>query len=473
MMMVCQYAASPPPLPGVAFGGPFGDVVLPQVGQSGMQAFSQCDRKIPACSAAGGQQALNSYRNAGAALLQAMQLRDTSHVSPAADRWSGDPANGVLPDGPQASECSRNVILSTSPSAKSGGGGNGPDFGMDAPCPEQAWGRAMPSMHGPLQALPCLETFSSQAGVSSQSTTEDVALSDVFSIGDGNAPIQRLVAARRDGKDRRCTSVLPASMVRNTFIDFKPERSPSVERFFEERKCRSSPVSRPPSPQGRCSTLMCGGVINDDPFGIATPTDSAFPTPRSKHHSDNTMLPFKAVQRPQFNPSASAAPVLRLSQFISHPDAEAVDRSAATVAAAAARLEHEICGGPHHGRKGGHIEDAGSAVCSTAATSTAGSSLLVAGMPTAMTAAQGYELVPGCVNPAVASQALPATIPSRGSALHALGACKPCAFVFHDACANGAECEFCHLCDPGERKRRKKWRRKVAASWKHGVGHEV
>lgn len=50
-------------------------------------------------------------------------------------------------------------------------------------------------------------------------------------------------------------------------------------------------------------------------------------------------------------------------------------------------------------------------------------------------------------------------LPSRGSALHAWRACKPCAFFFQDGCANKEECEFCHLCEPGERKRRKKDRK--------------
>lgn len=46
-------------------------------------------------------------------------------------------------------------------------------------------------------------------------------------------------------------------------------------------------------------------------------------------------------------------------------------------------------------------------------------------------------------------------LPSRGSAMHSLGACKPCAFVF-EGCNNGSECQFCHMCEPGERIRRKK-----------------
>eukprot|EP00440_Ansanella_granifera_P006255 gb/GFBE01006783.1/.p1 GENE.gb/GFBE01006783.1/~~gb/GFBE01006783.1/.p1 ORF type:complete len:540 (+),score=58.05 gb/GFBE01006783.1/:1-1620(+) len=49
-------------------------------------------------------------------------------------------------------------------------------------------------------------------------------------------------------------------------------------------------------------------------------------------------------------------------------------------------------------------------------------------------------------------------LPSRGSALHRWNACKPCAFVFAEGCQNAVECQFCHLCDAGEKKRRKKER---------------
>merc|ERR1712093_63366 len=58
---------------------------------------------------------------------------------------------------------------------------------------------------------------------------------------------------------------------------------------------------------------------------------------------------------------------------------------------------------------------------------------------------------------------------SIGSAAHESGTCKPCAFLWKDlkkpGCQNGQECVFCHLCPPGEVKRRKKekmFMRKVA-----------
>jgi hypothetical protein len=49
-------------------------------------------------------------------------------------------------------------------------------------------------------------------------------------------------------------------------------------------------------------------------------------------------------------------------------------------------------------------------------------------------------------------------LPSRGSVLHRWGACRPCAFIYQDGCKNALDCQFCHLCEPGEKKRRKKER---------------
>jgi len=47
-------------------------------------------------------------------------------------------------------------------------------------------------------------------------------------------------------------------------------------------------------------------------------------------------------------------------------------------------------------------------------------------------------------------------LPSMGSSGHAARRCKPCAFIHNKGCGNGLLCEFCHLCEPGEKKRRHK-----------------
>lgn len=53
---------------------------------------------------------------------------------------------------------------------------------------------------------------------------------------------------------------------------------------------------------------------------------------------------------------------------------------------------------------------------------------------------------------------------SAGSHLHEAGRCKPCAFYHTKGCNSGTECEFCHLCPPHEKARRKRLRRQLCNS---------
>jgi len=58
--------------------------------------------------------------------------------------------------------------------------------------------------------------------------------------------------------------------------------------------------------------------------------------------------------------------------------------------------------------------------------------------------------------------------PNIGSVRHHLRQCKPCAFANLKGCKDGAECRFCHLCESGEKKRRKKERsavRRASTDW--------
>jgi len=57
-----------------------------------------------------------------------------------------------------------------------------------------------------------------------------------------------------------------------------------------------------------------------------------------------------------------------------------------------------------------------------------------------------------------------AQLPTIGSQGHAHGRCRPCAFHWsEEGCGNGVACAFCHLCDYGEKKRRKKEKKRVRA----------
>jgi hypothetical protein len=52
----------------------------------------------------------------------------------------------------------------------------------------------------------------------------------------------------------------------------------------------------------------------------------------------------------------------------------------------------------------------------------------------------------------------PSTL-SIGSMLHHKGECRPCAFYHTRGCENKEACEFCHICGPGEQKKRLKQHR--------------
>lgn len=51
--------------------------------------------------------------------------------------------------------------------------------------------------------------------------------------------------------------------------------------------------------------------------------------------------------------------------------------------------------------------------------------------------------------------------PTEGSKGHRLNNCKPCAFLFTKGCTNGAKCQFCHLCESGEKKKRQREKRQL------------
>eukprot|EP00930_Biecheleria_cincta_P007054 TRINITY_DN108197_c0_g1_i1.p1 TRINITY_DN108197_c0_g1~~TRINITY_DN108197_c0_g1_i1.p1 ORF type:complete len:297 (+),score=53.51 TRINITY_DN108197_c0_g1_i1:42-932(+) len=66
-------------------------------------------------------------------------------------------------------------------------------------------------------------------------------------------------------------------------------------------------------------------------------------------------------------------------------------------------------------------------------------------------------------------------LPTRGSAGHRAGVCKPCAFIHTKGCESGVECSFCHLCCPGEKTRRRKERmnQRKTASKTHQMSQAV
>mmetsp|Transcript_23633 Transcript_23633/g.67788 ORF Transcript_23633/g.67788 Transcript_23633/m.67788 type:complete len:483 (-) Transcript_23633:175-1623(-) len=188
--------------------------------------------------------------------------------------------------------------------------------------------------------------------------------------------------------------------IKNTFIDTPLQRSPSLEKFIGIRRVNSSP----PALFEQMLTAQ------PDPFG---------------------MQPGRCG-----------------SEQGREADVCGADNSRQL-------LEEELLSGAHTDSDSSSNSDVGG---STRAGTQAGSGQLpearmdpcTASAGSASTAcADGVVLVAGV-------QVGTAEYPSRGSALHKFGACKPCAFVGHGVCRNGLNCQFCHLCEPGEKKRRRK-----------------
>jgi hypothetical protein len=158
-------------------------------------------------------------------------------------------------------------------------------------------------------------------------------------------------------------------IVRNTFIDTQDGRSVSLEEFFEERRIRSCPVTKPgdeyqtdairtPEPEPLQSSFTTGAQVFMSRFAAATGLWTATPTDSEMDQSFN--LPPKMPH------------VLSLSYALRQPE----------------------IGSPE--------------------------------------------------------------VPTAGSAVHYTGECKPCAFLYTKGCENGAQCTFCHLCPPDEKRRRQK-----------------
>lgn len=97
--------------------------------------------------------------------------------------------------------------------------------------------------------------------------------------------------------------------IRNTFLDSPLERSPSLERFFEERKVRSCPASGPHSRQGSNSSLLPPPISEEEGNDavIATPSgsNSTLVTPRAG--SGSQLLPLARRGAEKSDPLAAAA----------------------------------------------------------------------------------------------------------------------------------------------------------------------
>lgn len=206
----------------------------------------------------------------------------------------------------------------------------------------------------------------------------------------------------------------PALTVRNTFFDAALVPGSLVD-FLYERHTQSCPASGLGAPPG---LEHLASIASDDAFQVfnswCSDEDMCFPTP--------SVAPPVAVLMSAAHP----LPQLPGTSFFGHiPPPPAAPPALPAVAGsweAVSRLPPSL---PPQGQPGSLRAEMAQAPV--------------------LRIAEALEPVLGS-----------AELPSKGSVGHRYGTCKPCAFLYTKGCESGSDCAFCHLCPPGEKKRRNK-----------------
>jgi hypothetical protein len=200
--------------------------------------------------------------------------------------------------------------------------------------------------------------------------------------------------------------------VRNTFIDYANARPPSLDEFVEERRVRSCPTS-----------LVAGEA-----------------------------LPAKEPERQEQQLRRTSL----MGWWRNLMRSKTVGDTSATASVLDSDSDILL---PIHVAKDGEKDQDARSECSTVDTA----ELSVPPPSAPGHAMSGQASHDGLITvlrleESVAGPASP-ELPSVGSAGHHMGNCKPCAFFHNKGCQSGGSCPFCHLCDPGEKKRRQKEKR--------------
>lgn len=225
-------------------------------------------------------------------------------------------------------------------------------------------------------------------------------------------------------------SMLP--LVKNTFLSYPPPRNPSLEEFIEERKVKSAPVSSVDAVTGDAV------VVPQDAAGqMRAPADRSSPAThevvlRPCESTNSAVRSDKPVRGHTYGGQAGRGPSESVRSSGSGSDPRLSD-------------EYLVP----------NMTEDSTLFAMETTRSLASSSSCVLGRN-----AQGEELELGTPS-----------MPTIGSARHYIGQCKPCAFVDR-GCQSGVDCQFCHICEPGEKKRRKKEKvqfRRQISRWRHNI----
>lgn len=265
----------------------------------------------------------------------------------------------------------------------------------------------------------------------------------------------------------------PFPPVRNTFLDDPMRRPASLEGFFQERQVFSCPVSKISEPGSGVSdeagvyypgAQLKMSAYAGSPDGLAEHVQSLAP---ARVKSLDTDVGSECSTADTGNCGLRTVPATPESDYAQLPLPPALPlppppplifrmQSAGSVQPDALAIQAAAAAGyvlpPAAAAAPPGLTSASAAPAQTAAP--------LPSVPSAGSSVQVLRLeeVLGPPDASAAAASVPG-LPSAGSALHSLGQCRPCAFVATKGCSSGADCQFCHLCDAGEKKRRQKAKR--------------
>jgi hypothetical protein len=269
--------------------------------------------------------------------------------------------------------------------------------------------------------------------------------------------------------------------IKNTFIEIVPQLSPSLKPFYKERIARSCPSKR--------TGCLSGGLLAGDiepqvpsPCSIQTPSDESLS--QSSWHScvslpeEGSSCSQDSSEQPQCcevecpgsrSPPCvvPADPTLQVTQTDVETDIHRVGQRFPASSLPSFTMAGATPSGPIDwsalpsawlpSTRRWHVGMlAGAAGLPALPPPILGTTPNTVSQRAAGPAAVRVAMVVQPPPPPVGVAPGTALLPSVGSTGHAKGSCKPCAFLHSKGCSSGLSCSFCHLCDPGERKRRQR-----------------
>jgi hypothetical protein len=244
--------------------------------------------------------------------------------------------------------------------------------------------------------------------------------------------------------------------VAKTFIQYPALRNPSLEAFFQEREISSCPASRMPSIDEE-DILPSSNTDNSldisSSLDISTIAKEIDPPPGLEYTVKNTFIDHPSWESLR-NPSLEgffqerqlkSCPVSRAQTLDDTQDCGTHEFSIADIPTLS-NISLEECLRDIETK---HQDPENSDEISTKANTEEDTA-----PPTPQILSDSEE----DTRPRAISLTNSLGLWSVGSAQHNLGTCKPCAWLWknENGCENGANCNFCHMCPPGEVKRRKK-----------------